>query len=572
MSAFVPPDGAAPLVTPPVEGRARRARDRTRRGADAVVATLADAGITHAFGLPGGAISPFVDALMDEPRIRSILLRHEATCVFAAYGYAMQSQTVGIVFVTSGPGATNAITGIASAFCDGVPLVVLIGEVPRASQGRGALQDGSSHNLNIAGMLRHITKATWEATDAHVMPHMIERALRLASSGRKGPVAVLLPLDAQLAMTIESRSAAFSAENLAIDDATMNDIAARISKATRPALFVGNGCRDPHTAAALVAFAQHSGIPVITTPKAKGVFPESHPLCLGVFGIGGHASARHLFEQQVDCLIAVGTRFGDIATDGWNRALYPTRALIHVDIDGASLACNYAADVALVAPAQLFFTQLTSRLAPHAQQSSYTGIESLRAAPIDDDDKQQGYNSPAAVMSQLQQSLPSDTVYTVDSGEHTLAALHWLRIEHADGFLVATGLGSMGGSTGLAIGASLAHPQRRVCAIIGDAGFLMVGMDVADAVALQLNITFVVMNDGTMNMCERGHQRVYKRTPTFAVPPLSYPHVAAAVGTTLVALGAAPAPGPCLVEARYRPGALDFQERDRMLQLVKRQP
>lgn len=533
-----------PSPPPDADGPARRSRDKKRRGADAVVALLADAGVRHVFGLPGGAIAPFVDALLDEPRVRPLVLRHEATAVFASCGYALATGSVGVVFVTSGPGATNAITGIASAFSDGVPLVVLIGEVPRAVQGRGALQDGSSYSTHLAGMLRHVTKATWEATDAHTLPHTVRRALHLASTGKKGPVAVVMPLDAQLGETIETRVAAQAACSASLDEAVMKDVVARIQKASRPAIFAGNGTRG--AAAALRAFAELTGIPVITTPKAKGVFPESHPLCRGIFGAGGHPSARRTLEEHVDCLLAVGTSFGDLATDGWSRDLYPTRNLIHVDIDGAALARNYAADVGIVASAELFFAELLRRLPASpasparggqsgGESGRRSGIERQEDAlshPLSRPTERGDVVSPARFLVELQRALPADAIITVDSGEHTLHALHWLEVDRPDAFQSLIGFGSMGAATGLAIGAAIARPERRVCAILGDGGFLMVGEDIANAVALGLDVVFVVMNDRALRMCELGHDNIFGRTPSFATPPIDVVQTARGLGAT----------------------------------------
>ncbi len=183
----------------------QHARAEPRRGIDVLVSDAARAGVTRVFGIPGGAISPLNDALLDVPEIDVIVTRHEAEAAFAACGHAIQTGEVGVVFATSGPGAINALLGVASAFCDGIPLLVLVGEVPRAVQGRGALQDGSVHSLNILGMVRHIAKAAWEATDASSLGHLARRAVALATSGRRGPVVVTLPLDVQTALTFAAK-------------------------------------------------------------------------------------------------------------------------------------------------------------------------------------------------------------------------------------------------------------------------------------------------------------------------------------------------------------------------------
>lgn len=466
------------------------------------------------FGLPGGAISPLNDALLDAPAIKVHFMRHEATAVFAACGYAMQAERVGVAFVTSGPGATNAMTAVASAHCDAVPIVVLVGEVPRGVQGKGALQDGSSHNLNIAGMFRPITKAVFEATDAHSLPHTVRRAFAVAMSGKRGPVVVTMPLDVQLAKTFVAQVTGRVSESHLLDDAVLDDVAARLLKAKRPVIFAGNGCRNRNGASALLRLAEHTGIPVITTPKGKGVFPEDHRLTLGVFGIGGHVSAQRYLEEGVDCVLALGTSFGDLATDGWSSAVYPSRTLIQVDIDGASFSKAYAADVAIIASVESLVDELLPRL-PRSASSTVYGIERqvdvARSTGVD----AAGRMFSSTAITHIQQQMPARTIFTVDSGEHTLFALHYLSISEPDGFMAMTGLGSMGSSIAIAIGAALAKPDRQLCVIIGDGGYAMVGMDLLDVERMGVNVKVFVMDDGRMTMCELGHQNVYGRSPSF---------------------------------------------------------
>jgi acetolactate synthase-1/2/3 large subunit len=499
------------------------------RGAAVVVQSLVREGLNVFFGIPGGAISPVVDALLDVPEARVVLVRHEAEAVFAACGHYLAGGAPAVVFVTSGPGATNALTGIASARCDGIPLVVLVGEVPRPLQGRGALQDGSSHHLDIAGVGRRLAKECWEATSAHALPALVRRAVRAATSGRPGPVILTLPLDVQSAETIDGVVA--SAEEPAQIVASEGVVAAaRLLQASRRAIVLaGAGLRGGDGPAALLELATRYQIPVITTPKGKGVFPESHPLCLGVFGIGGHPSASAYLGGGVDVLLALGTSFGDLSTEGWSELLVPERALIHVDVDGTAIGRHYAASLAVVGPAAPFLRALAARLERPRPRIPALGVTRL-TDPAEATDGEEGRISPARALWELQHVLPEDSTYVIDSGEHFLFAAHYLRVERPEGFLAQTGLGSMGSSLGAAIGAQLACPARRVAAIMGDGGFGMTATQIADAVAAGLPITACVFNDERLAMCELGHANVFGRTPAFPTPPVDVVMMARAMG------------------------------------------
>lgn len=507
---------------------ARRLRDQQVRGADTIVNVLRQHGVQRLFGIPGGAISPLVDALLDAPEIEVIVTRHEAEAAFAACGHAMQTGEVGVVFVTSGPGATNALTGVASAYCDGVPLVVLVGEVSRKLQGKGALQDGSAHALNVVAMARPVVKAAWEATDPASLPHLVRRAFATAKSGRRGPVLITLPLDVQTGRTIASTMINDEPASRELPAQAIAAIQVRVERAKRPVILAGNGMRSPRAAAALRRFAEQRQIPVVTSPKGKGVFPESHPLSLGIFGIGGHPSARRYMESGVDMLLALGTSFSDIATDGWTRKLYPSRALVHVDIDGTMLSRGYPADLAVVADAAHVLEGLCGVMSRVAAVSKF-GVERFTDAGLDGDGAE-GRITPSRALWELQKVLPRDAIYAIDSGEHFLFAVHYLELDHPDAFMAMTGLGSMGQSVGVALGAQLAAPDRTVAVIIGDGGFQMIGTQILDAVTRGARLVVVCMNDGTLKMCENGHHTVYGRTPSFATPAMDVVGFARSLG------------------------------------------
>ncbi len=531
------------------------------RGADLLVRMLEDAGVDVVFGLPGGAISPVHDALLDT-NIRVVTTRSEAGAMFAAAGYAHATGRLGVVAVTSGPGALNAMTGLASAWCDGLPVMLLIGEVPRAAHGKGVLQDGSAHGLQIVEMCRHVTKLSLEVPRPSNLPHMLRRAMATAVSGRKGPVVLTLPLDVTLAELTPPRvgGAVKVGEVVSID--MLDEITDLLLDAKRPLLLAGSGCRGDGAPARLQAMAERFGCPVATTPKAKGVFPEDHALALGVFGLGGHASAQRYVDSGVDLVIALGTSLGDMATNGFSPALQ-AQALVHVDIEARQIGKSYSPTHAVVASAAELLGGLCDRLeyrgspAPTKLRALPGRVDRQKLPPSLKRDR----IAPQQALAEIQAMLPRDTIFTVDSGEHFLFATHFLEINDPDAFIVMTGLGSMGQSIGAAIGAQLAHPDRTVAAICGDGCFAMNAFEIATAVAERLPLRVFVFNDERLGMVENGHQKVYGRRPAYPTTPLDVCAVAVGLGALTMRIDGVDqldaardmmrcAPGPVVIDVR----------------------
>jgi acetolactate synthase-1/2/3 large subunit len=278
--------------------------------------------------------------------------------------------------------------------------------------------------------------------------------------------------------------------------------------------------------------AERLSCPVVSTPKAKGVFPEDHPLSLGVLGVGGHRSARRYIESGVDMVLAIGTSLGDIATEGFLPQLQaPT--LVHVDIDVRQMGRSYGPTHAVVATASDFLGSLIERLAERRTKPRMLrgGTGGIVYHELPSSAKPDRIATQDAI-AEIQEILPSDTVYAVDSGEHFVFAAHYLQLAHPDSFLVMTGLGSMGPSIGAAIGAQLAHPDRFVAAICGDGCFAMNAFEIATAAAERLPIRVFVFNDERLGMVEIGHQRIYGRTPEFSLKPLDVCSLAQGLGAT----------------------------------------
>ena len=545
----------------------------TIRGANLVVEMLAEAGVEIVFGLPGGAISPVHDALLDS-RLRVVTTRHESGAMFAAAGYARATGRLAVVAVTSGPGVLNALTGLATAWCDGLPVLLLVGEVPRPAHGKGVLQDGSAHGLQIVEMARYISKLAAEVPRATALPHLLRRAIATTQSGRRGPALLTLPMDVTLGQVSRPRTGGTVTVEHVLAPELVEDVATLLRDAQRPLILAGHGSRGGGAPARLVAVAEQLACPVATTPKGKGTFPDAHPLALGVLGLGGHRSAQRYLENGVDVVIALGTSLGDMSTDGFSPHLQAPRALIHVDIDAKQIGRSYSPTHAIVASAEEFLGALAGRLAQAQRPAALRALAGGVERHVLTSSRRFDRIAPQDAIAEIQEILPRDTIFSIDSGEHFLFAAHYLEINLPDAFVAMTGLGSMGQSIGAAIGAQLAFPHRTVSAICGDGCFAMNAFEVATAVAERLPIRVFVFNDERLGMVENGHQKVYGRSPAYPTTPMDVCTVAQGLGATVLRVERpgqllaardllASAPGPIVVDVRIDPDII-LPRRDRV--------
>lgn len=581
MSQFIPVVARPALPLEPVRRHTRRAwRSTVEFRADQpptprpsvprlpVAAVLADILVDHdveaVFGIPGGSISPLLDALLDRPQIRHVLTRQENGAVFAAAGYAMTTGKVGVVAVTSGPGVLNAVTGIASAHCDGIPIVVLVGEVPRARQGRAALQDGSAHGLDIRHVLSSLTKRIVEITDPGMAATVMHDAMRLAAEGRPGPVVVTLPTDIFAHEVIAPHIYFGDTRGPSLSEHTL-DIVEQALRNTRPGrglILAGSGLRRDRASTDLIELAERLDWPVVTTSKAKGVFPADHPLSLGVYGMAGHASAHHYVQAGVDTLLAIATGFGDLVTNGGRDDLRPRDTLIHVDIDPRQFGRTYAPQIAVHAMAREFCRELVARLPAAPRRRAPRRRQPVIEYAIDPTVTRTTATKlgPHHALCELQAQLPVDTIFTVDAGDHHLFAAHYLRINRPDSYVAMSGLGSMGCSLGAAIGAKLAAPHRTVVAIIGDGCLAMSAGELATATATGLGIIVVVLNNRTLGMIEGGARSHFGRAPDYTTDPLRVAPLARSFGAdaeTIANVGQIEALGSRLRQPSSRPLVLD---------------
>lgn len=534
------------------------------RTADVLVDILVAAGVEVVFGLPGGTIAPIYDALLDQPRVRVVTARHESGAMFAAAAYARTTGKLGVVLVTSGPGVINTMTGLASAHCDGLPVLVLAGEVPRALFGKQALQEGTSHHLDIVHMSSHLTKLSLQVNEPNAAPATLSRAIATALSGRHGPVLLTLPLDVLTTLVTPTRLLLEVRSEMQGDRAGISRVAEALAMAKRPVIFAGSGVRWGSGPARLMELAHRLQIPVITTPKAKGVFPEHHRLALGVFGYGGHPSAVAYLEGGVDLLLAVGTSMADPATNGWSRLLQPTHELIQIDIDALQIGRNYPVTQGLVGPADRVLRSILDHLPDGRRPARRFGVR-RHEDPAQTLEKADGLIAPQRALWELQRVMPPSTAYTCDVGEHLLFAVHYLEVNDPNGFLIMIGLGSMGSGIAGAVGLKLAIPRRPVVAIVGDGCFSMGLGDVQTAVQEKLPILVVVLNDRRYGMVELGNQAVYGRTPKYSSNEMSVCKLAEGLGAqTLLVRSAGDllgadllgmlAKGPVVVDVQIDPG------------------
>jgi acetolactate synthase-1/2/3 large subunit len=492
-----------------------------------IVDTLLELGVDTFYGIPGGAISPVYDALLAHPQARVITAKHETGAAFMAIGHARMGGSLPCVLMTSGPGITNAITGLAAAAVEGVPLIAIGGEVPRSRFGHGALQEGSSYQLNIVGMVRSIAKMSAEIALPDTAGMVVRKAVATALSGRRGPVFLTLPLDVANAPALPTLTTTRVQTSFELDSDVLDRAAAALRAARHPVLLVGSGARQPESERLLLALAERCQLPVITSPKAKGIIPESHPLALGVFGYGGHPSAKSYLEAGVDVVLCVGAGLGETSTNNWSRLLQATDTFIQIDIDSAQIGRNYRVDLGLIGPADRVLAALIEKLPDRSAERRVFGITYREPERLTSD---QVPLHPARVVRLLQERMPPRTVFTSDIGEHLLFAIHYLRIDEPDGFIANVGLGSMGSGLGSAIGAKVACPHRPVVSICGDHGFQMYGMELATCVQNNIGVVFAVFNDARMTMVESGFFDVYGRNCQRDSTRLDLARLASALG------------------------------------------
>ena len=505
-----------------------RALTRTKavpqRAVDVFLRYLKAEGVRVVFGIPGGLLFPFFEAIEEDDEFELVVAKHEEGAAFMADGYARLTRRLAVCAGTSGPGATNLLTGVACAFADGVPMLVVTGQAATHALGRGAAQETPREDIDIVAMFQPVTKYSAMVTAAADLPRHLRRALRQALSGRPGPVHLNLPVDLwEQALSedwFEPRT--YRPETASFDRVPLQQATEALMRARFPLLLAGSGVAISGAEEHLRTLAELLQARVVTTPRAKGVFPEDHPLSLGVMGFAGHEEATATaFGDDIDVLFTVGASLNETTTMNWDPRLRPSQALIQLDIDPERIARNYPVDVALVADAQTALVELTYHVHRAIRQGEQPASEwHSQPAPKRGHERhmfpdlRQADSSPLTPQRwrvELEQVLPSDAIVFSDIGGHMLFNVHDLTIREGQRFVLNLGFGSMGHGTVAPIGAALACPDRPIVAIVGDACFTMNGMELLTAVEYQVPVLWIVENNNMHGITWHGSRALSRR-------------------------------------------------------------
>jgi len=516
-------------------------------GAQALIKSLEMQHVEVMFGLPGGAILPVYDPILDSS-IRHILVRHEQGAGHMAQGYAQVTGRPGVAMATSGPGATNVVTPLADAYMDSTPLVVVTGQVATTSIGTDAFQES-----DITGITMGITKHNWLITDVGDIPRIVAEAFHVATTGRPGPVLIDIPKDiAQSTMewywpTPDDLDLPGYRPVTDGDPTLIREAAELLLTAERPVIYAGGGILKARAADALRELAERTGIPVVTTLMARGCFPDSHPLCLGMPGMHGNYTAVTAMQKS-DLLIALGSRFDDRVT-GRVNAFAPGAKVIHVDIDPAEHNKVRHADVAIAGDCRLVIEELLLALGalglPHAESTrggtggapsdavagapadpgSYAdGFPRERLAPwrsqlgewqvrfplVYDQQPGAGPLKPQFVVEQLRDLTPEDTIVASGVGQHQMFASQWWQFDHPYTWVNSGGLGTMGFAVPSAIGAKVGRPDKMVWAVDGDGCFQMTAQELVTASSERIPVKIAILNNAYLGMVRQWQEMFYE--------------------------------------------------------------
>ncbi|MDE2292614.1 MAG: thiamine pyrophosphate-binding protein [Elusimicrobia bacterium] len=511
----------APAATPNRTGAARAPRLTC---AGLLIEYLKQEGVHTVFGIPGGPISPLFDALGAEPAVRTVSTRHEAGAAFMALGYARVTGRLGVCCLTTGPGTTNALTGVAAAKADSLPLLVLSAQVATVTFGKGSLQDSTYDRGDVVEMLRPFTKMSAMLPNPRSLGMMLRQAVRAAMTGRRGPVHLNIPTDFLRREVPEDLQwpAHYRPLSRVFDRESIKEAAVRLLAARRPAVFAGHGVNLAGAQPELRELAELLSLPVATTPKGKGAFPEDHPLSLRTFGLASSPWAEGwLLSPEVDVLLVLGSSLHEISTQGWEARLRPSETLIQQDVDPSVIGRNYPVDVALVGDAKTTLRELlfeVRRLLARgehplrADDGALAALKASRPGVLGAElmDSPAVPLKPQRVMRELDAALPGDALVFVDSGNNTLWAVHYLDAVGRRAFVHNWGeFGAMGYGVAASIGGKAGAPERPVVAVVGDGSFGMNGMEVSTAVTYGLPVVWVVLNDARYNAVHHGQQMLY---------------------------------------------------------------
>lgn len=522
--------------------------------ADMIVSYLEQLGVDCVFGVPGAGIEPFYDALARSARHggpRVVTVRHEAGAAFMADGYARESGRLGVCISTSGPGATNMLTGVACAHENNVPILAISGQTALASFGRRGIQESSCTGINVVGMFRHCTRYDSLISHANQAEHKLASAVMRAGQTRR-PVHLSIPVDVQKAILTHQEQAynllrAFE-RPLAVDEFARDELADLLAGARRPVLVIGGGCQS--AARGIVKLAEYLGAPFIVTPDGKGFINPHHPLYRGVFGFAGHASARAALDDDCDLVVVAGSPLSEFPSAGWSGALLNER-MVHVDAIEENFLQSPMARLHVRGDMAVVFNSLMERFREggHVQPEGRAEIVQEPVAG----GSGQGV-SPPAILARLSDVAPSSIRVFADSGNSLAWAIHCLDVQDRreareplpgtrvspefherrsrprSWLNVTMEFGAMGWAIGAAIGSAMADRRGPVVCLTGDGSYLMNGQEITVAQAEQLPVIFLILNDAALGMVMHGQRMAGAERVGFEIPVVDFALMARAMG------------------------------------------
>jgi acetolactate synthase I/II/III large subunit len=470
-------------------------------------------GVDYIFGVPGTSLVPLYDAINKTGLVTPILAKHEEGAAFMADGYARVSGKIGVCYATSGPGATNLVTGVATAYMDNIPLLVITGQVATNVYGKGTFQDSTKAGVDSVAMFDPLTKYSTMMMSKYKVPEMIREAFRIAYSGKKGPVHLSYPKDIMEAEIEDTLlpPGTYRVKPEYFDRKLVIEAAMKLVNAKRPAMLVGSGVVSSGATSQVLELAEMLNIPVATSPKAKGAFPESHDLSLGVLGLcGSPAADEYILKSGVDVLLVVGASMNQMTTFSWDPRIMPSDCLIQINIDPSEIGKNYPAHIGLIGDCRVVLDEIQFRILREIQEHDPKAVRTVQQ--VLDFKKKTGrfleeekmYSEsvpikPQRLMHELQEILPEDAIVFFDTGNHICWALHYMQFNRPN-FISAFGMLTMGYATAAAIGGKLAAPDRPVIAVVGDGCFMMNGMEVATAVSHNIPVVWIVENNSKLGL------------------------------------------------------------------------
>lgn len=532
-------------------------------------------GVEYIFGIPGGPLMPLYEALHELGGIRAVLAKHEQGAAFMADGYARAGGRLGVCCATTGPGATNLFTGVACAYVDSIPILIITAQVSTSAFGKGASQESTCHGVDIVEMLKPITKSSVIIHSPEKTGDIIRSSLRAALSGRRGPVHINFPADFMKTVVQHSLvpPSCYRVSSSQFDRDAIKQASNCLIHARRPCLLAGNGVNLSGAHEELRLLAERLRIPVVTSPKAKGAFPENHVLSLGVFGfVGSPRAEKYLFHGEPDVLMAIGTSLGEVTTCGWDPRLAPGRALIQVDIDPCEMGKNYPTTLGIEGDAKAVLKELCYqverdlRWLEQPEGRSLDWLKEFKAstpacASPESLDSEAVPLKPQRVIRELRESLPPDGILFVDIGTCLAWAMQYFPVYSPGTFFINMGFASMGHAVAACIGGKLARPDRPVVALAGDAAFAMNGMEVHTAADNGIPVIWVILNNGGHGMVHHGERLQFggKFSTSLFARPLDIAAIAAGLGADTYRAERPGDTARCLAEAlkRGHPAVID---------------